>query len=958
MNSNSPAQQRKFVLYGLGGSGKSQLCLKFAEDHRERYAIRVNRFYNINVNNSRFWGVFWVNASSYETAEQGFAEIAKIGGVKEDCKGKTWLSHRTETWLLIIDSADDPGIDISEFFPPGNRGCLLITTRNPDCRGYGSDGFYHEVKAMNSEESMTLLLKTAAENVSDPTSRSHAELIVRELGCLPLAIVQAGAAIRKKRCHLKDYLVVYTRNRRELMENHPGQGTDGYKDTVYTTWEISRQMIQSSSSEVSSDAIDFLDISAFLHYENVPEEVLKEAPARQASDPISWVLSWVNSFYPTAIKTRDSDRIRRALVLLSSFSLITIDAGKDSFSMHRLVHSWTRHRLNEQDQRWCRNSATLALANSIQWQTKATDYAFRRRLLTHVDFLLHNDNEKTLMNGSLNTVQSQMAAKFALVYSDNGKFNAAEEMSRRSLAGMENSHGKDHLNTLQCVNSLASVLRSQGKYDEAEKMCRRALAGREKVLGKEHQDTMKTLSDLASVMQDKGKYDEAEKINKHALEQRGNVLGTQHQDTIESLNNLSFTLQSLGKYEAAAKISKRALDAREEILGPEHPDTMQSVHDLALVLQHQGDYDAAEKMHKQALERREKALGKDHPDTLMSVSRVAWILLKKGKYEDAEKMNRRALNGRETALGPIHPDTLASMSNLAAVLQKQANYDAAEEMNRRALSGYKEILGLNHPDTFTSMSNLANVLWDQDKHDEAEDLHRHVLVGREKNLGPLHPETLSSMGNLAVTLEKGGKLDEAEDMSRRALDGNEKELGLQHPDTLANVSNLAWILQKRGKYETAEEMYRRALDGHENKWGPKHPETLMSVFYLAYLLHIRKQYDGAYSLYQRACEGYKECGLDDPNARACSKYFSSLRQEMKMHDIAEPSINQKNLSIQVIQEIQKDTPNLSPDLQPSHELVDPCCNMDQQKRCRRSFSPEDALGSGSKRHKGDGKNYD
>jgi hypothetical protein len=35
--------QRRFVLYGLGGSGKTQVCLKFAQDHRERYAPRILR---------------------------------------------------------------------------------------------------------------------------------------------------------------------------------------------------------------------------------------------------------------------------------------------------------------------------------------------------------------------------------------------------------------------------------------------------------------------------------------------------------------------------------------------------------------------------------------------------------------------------------------------------------------------------------------------------------------------------------------------------------------------------------------------------------------------------------------------------------------------------------------------------------------------------------------------------
>ena len=29
--------QRRFVLFGLGGSGKTQICLKYAQEHRERY---------------------------------------------------------------------------------------------------------------------------------------------------------------------------------------------------------------------------------------------------------------------------------------------------------------------------------------------------------------------------------------------------------------------------------------------------------------------------------------------------------------------------------------------------------------------------------------------------------------------------------------------------------------------------------------------------------------------------------------------------------------------------------------------------------------------------------------------------------------------------------------------------------------------------------------------------------
>jgi|SRR5271156_3346852 len=42
MDSNIPPRQTRFVLYGLGGSGKTQLCLKFAEDHREKCVTPIS----------------------------------------------------------------------------------------------------------------------------------------------------------------------------------------------------------------------------------------------------------------------------------------------------------------------------------------------------------------------------------------------------------------------------------------------------------------------------------------------------------------------------------------------------------------------------------------------------------------------------------------------------------------------------------------------------------------------------------------------------------------------------------------------------------------------------------------------------------------------------------------------------------------------------------------------------
>ncbi|KAF7874770.1 hypothetical protein EAF04_001944 [Stromatinia cepivora] len=71
---DSPAQKH-FVVRGLGGSGKTEFCCKFAQ-----------------VNREKFWGVFWIDASSERSAIHTFSDIAKLGGVDLKIRAaKNWL---------------------------------------------------------------------------------------------------------------------------------------------------------------------------------------------------------------------------------------------------------------------------------------------------------------------------------------------------------------------------------------------------------------------------------------------------------------------------------------------------------------------------------------------------------------------------------------------------------------------------------------------------------------------------------------------------------------------------------------------------------------------------------------------------------------------------------------------------------------------------------------------------
>jgi hypothetical protein len=95
----------------------------------------------------RYWGVFWIDASTAENAETSFA---KIDGYVRDGANHSkaasfsatmhWLLQSRKPWLLILDNADDPELDVSQYIPAGSHGHILITTRNPSVIEYATIG--------------------------------------------------------------------------------------------------------------------------------------------------------------------------------------------------------------------------------------------------------------------------------------------------------------------------------------------------------------------------------------------------------------------------------------------------------------------------------------------------------------------------------------------------------------------------------------------------------------------------------------------------------------------------------------------------------------------------------------------------------------------------------------------------------------------------------------------------
>jgi hypothetical protein len=101
--------------------------------------------------------------------------------------------------------------------------------------------------------------------------------VAKTLGCLALAIIQAGAYVRQGLCSIGEYYSIYSHRRERLLRHQPIQAGSDYKFSVYTTWEVSIEAIKRMSRETSDNAIGLVRIFCFLHYDSITEDIFERA---------------------------------------------------------------------------------------------------------------------------------------------------------------------------------------------------------------------------------------------------------------------------------------------------------------------------------------------------------------------------------------------------------------------------------------------------------------------------------------------------------------------------------------------------------------------------------------------------------------------------------------------------------------------------------------------------------
>ena len=477
------------------------------------------------------------------------------------------------------------------------------------------------------------------------------------------------------------------------------------------------------------------------------------------------------------------------------------------------------------------------------------------------------------------------------------KYNNAERLLRQAAEGLENTLGKEYIDTISSKNWLGCALYQQKKYTAAEELLQQVAKEREKTLGKEHEDTLDTKQWLGRTLHEQEKYSEAEAMLQQAAEGREKIFGREHTYTLNAKNWLGCTLYRQKKYSEAESMFRQAVDGRAMTLGKEHTDTLSSKDWLGTILYQQQKYNEAEGLLRQAAEGREKTLGKEHKDTLDSKNWLGRTLHEQEKYSEAEGMLQQAAEGREKIFGREHTYTLNAKNWLGCTLYRQKKYSEAESMFRQAVDGRAMTLGKEHTDTLSSKDWLGTILYQQQKYNEAEGLLRQAAEGREKTLGKEHKDTLDSKNWLGRTLHEQEKYSEAEGMLQQVAEGREKLLGREHAYTLNSKNWLGCTLYEQQKYSEAEGPLRQAVDGREKVLGREHNDTLEARFWLGLALYYQEKYGESEKLLRQASEGRKKAyGKYHKNTLDSLYWLGAALYQQERFDEAEALLQQVALS--------------------------------------------------------------
>lgn len=881
----------RVALHGLGGVGKTQIALEYVYTHKALHDR-----------------IYWISGVDKATLLSGYEQIGRRAGcinshgdLSPSDMAKSVLSwlNKEEDWLLVVDNVDDSTV-IDGYLPERSpRQLTLLTTRNPNTDEFAAQSF--EVDVLEKNDAIDLLsIRSGAQVDDNQQIKPEAEEIVREVGCLPLAIEQAAAYIREVSKDIFKFLPSYRNNRKRHHSRTP-KGNWKYGESIASTWRLSFKQVEQNNKGASR----LLQLLAFLNPDGIYTDFLEAG-----KDALEAVLQTV---------VEDPDTFHEALFELERFSLIRrqlCDSGQ-RITIHRLVQLVIIDAMDRSD--WRSMMAQVmrlgisAFPDPTLLSSNPNSLELSRRYRSQVMACLRH-RELEIDANVWNTLSVRVAG---FLYFD-GYYDDCARLANLTVAASKISRGPDHPETLQSMHNLASTFRKLARADEARKLFQETLAARTRVLGPEHLETLQSMHGLGWAFADLAQPGDAAKLHKESLTIKRKVLGHNHPetvlsmdglawaywrlgeyheasalheetleifkrihglghvDTLASMNGLGWAKWRLGRYEEAAQLFQDSLDIRKDFQRDDHPDTLSSLDGLAWSYWRLGQYQKATSVFQDTLELNRHILGPEHPDTAMNLYGLAWGHWRLARYTKAAELFQEAHSITTRILGAHHPDTMLNSDGLAWCHWSFGDYDKSLQLHQETLDYYR---GHNHSDTIFSLYGLAWTQWSLENYEEAESLFQERLAICATTLYPDHRDALMSKHGLASVYEKLGRYDEAVSLFSETLNKRKDALAPQHPEILESMDGLASAYRGIGRYEDSIQLFQETLSLRKGIFGEEHTDTLQTFYGLAMSFHESGRCVEAEKLFIKSWRGRESIlGRNHPDTLSCMSSLAHCYQ--------------------------------------------------------------------------------
>ena len=387
------------------------------------------------------------------------------------------------------------------------------------------------------------------------------------------------------------------------------------------------------------------------------------------------------------------------------------------------------------------------------------------------------------------------AAAAAFLWNKLGKPKEAYDYELKAISARESIMAPNAPDLAQSYNNLGSALYALERYNEALQYQERALKIWEQVLPLEHSDLAASYNNVGTTCISLGDTEKGLEYHLKALSIRENNLPAAYPNLAMSYNNVGSVYGSLGDYSKALEFHHKALKIRETFLPADHPDLAQSYNNLGIVHSELGQPEKALVYLEKALSLWKHILPSGHSSLAVSYENVGNCYGSLGEYKKALVYLEESVRIREASLPDDHPDIATAYDSLGNTYDAVEKYQEALICRIKAMKCRERNQNIDQIELAESYDNISMSYSTLNDCQKALEYQIKAVQIWEKTMPEDHPGFASLYNNLAFSYYSCGQTQWALEYMKKALDISRRTLPAGDPNLDTIAQNLDYLSQ-------------------------------------------------------------------------------------------------------------------------------------------------------------------